>query len=125
MGRSFGTVGDVIPEGASRLRGHIPIRAVGFSLTQATDRILGCLKGIATGDAVGKQTETLSHEDVRRWYPHGIHGSKELLARSSLDMWGMRSASGGSEKPRMTPNGPWLSRALSSPIEPSRTSAAV
>jgi len=70
----FGTVGDLIPEGASRLRGHIPIRAVGFSLTQATDRILGCLKGIATGDAVGKQTETLSHEDVRRWYPHGIHG---------------------------------------------------
>src|SRR5204863_9456145 len=36
--------------------------------------IHGCLKGIATGDAVGNQTETLSHEDVRRWYPHGIHG---------------------------------------------------
>src|SRR6184192_4364110 len=47
---------------------------MGFLLTHATDRILGCLKGIATGDAVGKQTETLSHEDVRRWYPHGIHG---------------------------------------------------
>src|SRR3989454_76276 len=40
----------------------------------AADRILGCLKGIATGDAVGKQTEMLSHEDVLRWYPHGIRG---------------------------------------------------
>ncbi len=38
------------------------------------DRILGCLKGIATGDAIGKQTETLSHEDVLHWYPHGIRG---------------------------------------------------
>src|SRR5438874_123043 len=37
-------------------------------------RILGCLKGIATGDAVGKQTETLSREDVLRWYPHGVRG---------------------------------------------------
>jgi len=38
------------------------------------DRIIGCLKGIATGDAIGKQTEMLSHEDVLRWYPHGIRG---------------------------------------------------
>ena len=38
------------------------------------DRILGCLKGIATGDAIGKQTEMLSHEDVLHWYPHGIRG---------------------------------------------------
>jgi ADP-ribosylglycohydrolase len=38
------------------------------------DRIVGCLRGIATGDAIGKQTEMLSHEDVRRWYPHGIRG---------------------------------------------------
>jgi ADP-ribosylglycohydrolase len=38
------------------------------------DRILGCLKGLATGDAVGKQTETLSYEDVLRWYPLGIRG---------------------------------------------------
>jgi ADP-ribosylglycohydrolase len=38
------------------------------------DRILGCLKGIATGDAIGKQTEMLSHEDVLNWYPHGIRG---------------------------------------------------
>jgi ADP-ribosylglycohydrolase len=35
---------------------------------------VGCLKGIATGDAIGKQTEMLSSADVRRWYPHGIQG---------------------------------------------------
>ena len=38
------------------------------------DRIVGCLKGIATGDAIGKQTEMLSREDVTHWYPHGIRG---------------------------------------------------
>ena len=37
-------------------------------------RILGCLKGIATGDAIGKQTETLSRDEVRRWYPDGVRG---------------------------------------------------
>jgi ADP-ribosylglycohydrolase len=37
-------------------------------------RIAGCLKGIATGDAIGKQTEMLSHDDVFRWYPEGIRG---------------------------------------------------
>src|SRR5688500_15879341 len=30
------------------------------------------LGGIAVGDAIGKQTETLSHYTVRRWYPHGV-----------------------------------------------------
>lgn len=40
----------------------------------ARDRIIGALKGLATGDAVGKQTEMLSHEDVLRWYPDGIRG---------------------------------------------------
>src|SRR3989475_8866144 len=38
------------------------------------DRILGCLKGIATGDAIGKQTEMLTHDDVLHWYPQGIRG---------------------------------------------------
>jgi len=38
------------------------------------DRIVGCLQGIATGDAIGKQTEMLSRDDVRRWYPSGIRG---------------------------------------------------
>ncbi len=37
-------------------------------------RILGSLKGVATGDAIGKQTETLSREAVVRWYPDGVRG---------------------------------------------------
>jgi ADP-ribosylglycohydrolase len=40
----------------------------------AAARILGCLKGIATGDAIGKQTETLSRDGVTRWYPEGVRG---------------------------------------------------
>ena len=40
----------------------------------AANRATGCLKGIATGDAIGKQTETLSRADVLRWYPHGVAG---------------------------------------------------
>lgn len=40
----------------------------------AADRILGCLQGIAAGDAVGKQTETLAAGQIRRWYPDGIRG---------------------------------------------------
>lgn len=39
-----------------------------------TDRIVGCLKGIASGDAIGKQTEMLSREEVLSWYPHGVRG---------------------------------------------------
>jgi ADP-ribosylglycohydrolase len=35
---------------------------------------VGCFTGIATGDAIGKQTETLSRKDILRWYPHGIGG---------------------------------------------------
>jgi ADP-ribosylglycohydrolase len=38
------------------------------------DRVLACIQGIATGDAVGKQTEGLSREGVQRWYPHGVRG---------------------------------------------------
>jgi ADP-ribosylglycohydrolase len=37
-------------------------------------RIFACLKGIATGDAIGKQTETLARDGVARWYPDGIRG---------------------------------------------------
>jgi ADP-ribosylglycohydrolase len=40
--------------------------------TTVADRVVGCFKGIATGDAVGKQTETLSPDAVRRWYPGGV-----------------------------------------------------
>lgn len=43
-------------------------------MTTIADRIAGCLKGIATGDAIGKQTEMLSREDVLGWYPQGIRG---------------------------------------------------
>jgi hypothetical protein len=38
------------------------------------DRIVGCLKGIAIGDVIGKQTEMLSREHVLRWYPQGVRG---------------------------------------------------
>jgi ADP-ribosylglycohydrolase len=38
------------------------------------ERAVGCLKGVATGDAIGKQTEMLSPPDVRRWYPQGVRG---------------------------------------------------
>jgi ADP-ribosylglycohydrolase len=38
------------------------------------DRIAGCLKGIAIGDAIGKQTETLSPADIATWYPNGVRG---------------------------------------------------
>src|SRR5215475_12108620 len=51
-------------------------------LSQSTltvaERVAGCLKGIATGDAVGKQTELLSYADVLRWYPYGIRGFEGL-----------------------------------------------
>src|SRR5262245_55045452 len=40
----------------------------------SADRILACLQGIATGDAVGKQTETLAPNDIARWYPNGVRG---------------------------------------------------
>ena len=42
------------------------------------ERVLGSLKGLATGDAVGKQTETLSREGVLRWYPNGVGGFEGL-----------------------------------------------
>ena len=38
------------------------------------ERITGCLNGLAVGDAIGKQTETLSRDDVHRWYPQGVRG---------------------------------------------------
>lgn len=43
------------------------------------DRIAACLQGIAVGDAIGKQTENLSHDDVRRWYPDGVRGFEGTL----------------------------------------------
>ena len=38
------------------------------------ERAIACFEALATGDAIGKQTETLPHADVLRWYPEGIHG---------------------------------------------------
>ncbi len=45
-------------------------------------RILACLKGVATGDAVGKQTETLSRDGILRWYPHGVRGFEGMPGTS-------------------------------------------
>ena len=42
-------------------------------------RVLACLYGIATGDAIGKQTENLSREEILRWYPNGLHGFEGTL----------------------------------------------
>jgi ADP-ribosylglycohydrolase len=39
-----------------------------------TRRVVACFKALASGDAIGKQTEMLSHTDVLRWYPGGIGG---------------------------------------------------
>jgi ADP-ribosylglycohydrolase len=44
------------------------------SVVKEKERILNSLKGIATGDAVGKQTEGLSRDEIVRWYPQGVHG---------------------------------------------------
>ncbi len=35
------------------------------------ERVIGSFKGLASGDAIGKQTETLVRADVRKWYPGG------------------------------------------------------
>jgi ADP-ribosylglycohydrolase len=36
--------------------------------------MFSCFKGIAIGDAIGKQTEMLSPADIARWYPNGVRG---------------------------------------------------
>ena len=41
---------------------------------QFRERVTACLKALATGDAIGKQTETLSRAAVRQWYPGGVAG---------------------------------------------------
>jgi ADP-ribosylglycohydrolase len=42
--------------------------------TAVVDRIVACLQGIATGDAVAKQTEGLSRDRIQRWYPDSVRG---------------------------------------------------
>jgi len=41
---------------------------------QFRERVLTCFKALATGDAIGKQTETLSRAGVLKWYPGGVTG---------------------------------------------------
>lgn len=38
------------------------------------NRVLASLKGLATGDAIGKQTENLSRDGIAHWYPGGVRG---------------------------------------------------
>lgn len=38
------------------------------------NRVHALLKGLATGDAIGKQTENLRHDAIVQWYPHGVRG---------------------------------------------------
>ena len=72
-----------------------------------TERAVACFKALASGDAIGKQTETLSRAGVLRWYPDGIsgfHGAQGTLShatRATADM------NGGLERPPMTLNKPW------------------
>jgi ADP-ribosylglycohydrolase len=39
-----------------------------------SERSAACFKGLATGDAIGKQTETLKRTAVKEWYPKGVSG---------------------------------------------------
>jgi len=38
------------------------------------ERILSCFQALASGDAIGKQTEKLSRGAIVRWYPDGVRG---------------------------------------------------
>jgi len=49
---------------------------VPFTIAQ---RVVGCLTGIATGDAIGKQSEGFSRDDIARWYPDGVRGFESPL----------------------------------------------
>lgn len=42
--------------------------------TNERSRAVACFKALAIGDALAKQTETLSFADVRIWYPEGVRG---------------------------------------------------
>ncbi len=49
------------------------LRFDGMSVS-VSGRVVACMKGVAIGDAIGKQTEMLSQGEIRRWYPHGVRG---------------------------------------------------
>ncbi|MBE1444310.1 ADP-ribosylglycohydrolase family protein [Paenibacillus sp. OAS669] len=38
------------------------------------ERVVGCFKGLSTGDAIGKQTESLKFEEIEQWFPGGVTG---------------------------------------------------
>ncbi|WP_259618431.1 ADP-ribosylglycohydrolase family protein [Paenibacillus doosanensis] len=38
------------------------------------ERVFSCFKGLAIGDAIGKQTESLKFEEIKEWFPEGISG---------------------------------------------------
>lgn len=38
------------------------------------ERVIACFQGLASGDAVGKQTETLPHKEIEKLYPGGVTG---------------------------------------------------
>jgi ADP-ribosylglycohydrolase len=46
----------------------------GEQRAQKYRRVVACFQALAIGDAIGKQTETLSRANVLRWYPEGISG---------------------------------------------------
>lgn len=45
-----------------------------MAISNTLTRIVACLKGVATGDAVGKQSESLNYEEIKQWFPDGIRG---------------------------------------------------
>ena len=45
-----------------------------ITLAPQLNRVLASLKGLATGDAIGKQTENLARDGIAQWYPRGVHG---------------------------------------------------
>jgi ADP-ribosyl-[dinitrogen reductase] hydrolase len=48
-------------------------------LPNCTDRVSGCLVGLATGDALGAPLEFLSRQQVRNRFPHGL---RDMIASS-------------------------------------------
>jgi ADP-ribosylglycohydrolase len=68
-----------VSDGAPLLAGSPLFRAVKLlagmnQSSELTQRVVACFKSLASGDAIGKQTEMLSHAEVQHWYPEGICG---------------------------------------------------
>lgn len=52
----------------------LSVRSLTLVSMRYEERVIGCFKGLATGDAIGKQTETLPWAEIPKWYPRGITG---------------------------------------------------